>query len=67
MSMYKIQLVIVNPMGSKTDGSADSERLLYQFDPTTMTAAKWAAAFPAVQASVNTLVTRSAPEEPATW
>lgn len=59
--MYRIQLLLLNPMGN------DSETLAFQFDPATLTQAKWSAAFPTVQASLNTLVQRSTPKEPPTW
>jgi hypothetical protein len=59
--MYKIQLSITNPM------TGDSEILTYEFDPTTMTQAKWSGAWPAFQTSLNTLVTRSTPLEPPKW
>ena len=65
MAMYKIQLVIINPM--QNDGSGDSERVMFQFDPATLDAAKWASAFPAVQTMLATLQARSTPNEPPTW
>ena len=65
MSMYKIQLTVVNPM--QIDGSGDSERVLFQFDPATLDEAKWTSAFPAVQAMLATLENRSTPNEPPTW
>lgn len=65
MTMYKIQLTIVNPM--QMDGSGDSERTLFQFDPATLDAAKWASAFPTVQAMLATLEARSTPNEPPVW
>lgn len=59
--MYKITLTLLNPQ------TGDSNELTYQFDPATITQAKWDAAFPAVQAQLTALVTLSSPKEVATW
>jgi amino acid permease len=59
--MYTITVTIKNPVTSKT------AQLYYQFDPNTLDQAKWSAAFPAVQAELNTLKTASAGEEPPVW
>lgn len=59
--MYRIQLTLLNPIAN------DSEALTFQFDPATLTQAKWTAAFPTVQTSLNTLISRSTPKEPLQW
>lgn len=59
--MYKINLTLSNPL------TGDSEVLIFQFDPATLTQAKWNAAFATLQASLNALKARSTPLEPATW
>lgn len=59
--MYRIQLSLSNPQ------TGDSEILTFQFDPTALNQTKWNSAFPTVQASLNTLVTRATPKEPPTW
>ena len=61
MAIYRIQLTLLNPIAN------DSETLTFQFDPATLNATKWAAAFPTVQTSLATLQTRSTPKEPLTW
>lgn len=63
--MYKIQLVVINPM--QNDGSGDSEKVLFQFDPATLDQTKWNSAFPEVQTMMATLKARSTPNEPPTW
>ena len=65
MAIYKIQLTVINPM--QNDGSGDSERVLFKFDPATLDQTKWNTAFPAVQAMLATLEARSTPNEPPTW
>lgn len=59
--MYTITLSLRNPI------TGDSEVMTYQFDPATLTQAKWSAAFTAVQAKLTTLVSRATPLEPPTW
>jgi hypothetical protein len=59
--MYRIQLTLSDPL------MGDSETLTFQFDPATLNQAKWNAAFPTVQGSLTTLVTRATPKEPPTW
>lgn len=59
--MYTIELTIKNPI------TGESRRLIYQFNPATMTQAKWTAAFPTVETEINGLVTASEPNEPPTW
>lgn len=65
MAIYKIQLVIINPM--QDNGSGDSERVMFKFDPATLDQTKWNSAFPAVQAMLATLEARSTAKEPPTW
>lgn len=59
--MYRIRLALENTQ------TGDSQMLIYQFDPATLTQAKWSAAFPAVSAALQALVAASTPKEPATW
>lgn len=59
--MYKITLILTNAM------TGDSEAMTFQFDPATLNAAKWTAAFPTVQTRLTTLQQRSTPLEPLTW
>lgn len=59
--MYKITLAMSDPL------TGDTEVLTYQFDPASLTQAKWSTAFPAVNAALQTLTTRAAPKEPPTW
>lgn len=59
--MYKVNLTFTNPV------TGDTQALVFQFDPATLTQAKWNAAFPAVQGALATLQARSQPLEPLTW
>jgi hypothetical protein len=59
--VYRISLTLTNAM------TGDSSVITFQFDPTTLTQAKWNAAFGAVQAQLTTLHDLSTPKEPATW
>ena len=59
--MYRINLTFSNPI------TGDNQVLAFEFDPATLTQAKWDAAFPAVQAALATLQARSTPLEPPTW
>jgi hypothetical protein len=48
--------------------SGESQLITRQFDPATMTQAKWAAAFPAVvKPAIDALVQSAATAEPTTW
>jgi hypothetical protein len=59
--MYRINLTLTNAM------TGDSVTMTFQFDPATLTQAKWNAAFPSVQAQLVGLQQLSTPKEPATW
>ena len=60
--MYKITVTLENPI------SGGRKAMIYQFDPATMTQAKWSGAFPAVKAELDALVADSVPpKEPPTW
>jgi hypothetical protein len=60
--MFIIELSLRNPM------SGESQLITRQFDPATMTQAKWAAAFPAVvKPAIDALVQSAATAEPTTW
>jgi hypothetical protein len=62
MAMYLISLSLSNPMVHSAPTT-----LSYQFDPSTLTAAKWASALPAVQSALTALVSASTSSEPSTW
>jgi hypothetical protein len=59
--VYRIILRVVNPM------TTESRTLDYQFDPASMTQAKWDGAYAAVQAKINELTTAAPTSEPPTW
>ena len=60
--MFTIELTITNPT------SGENQRIIRQFDPATMTQAKWAAAFPvAVKPAIDALVASAPANEPAVW
>lgn len=61
--LLRIELNIINPM------AGTSRNLSYQFDPATMTQAKWSAAFPTVQGKINEVATDAGtnPNEPPVW
>lgn len=60
--MFTIELTITNP------ASNESRRIVRQFDPATMTQAKWAAAFtPAVKPEIDALVASADANEPQKW
>lgn len=52
--MYRIQITIENPM------LGESELLTYQFDPATLTQAKWDAGYPTVKARIDKLLASAA-------
>lgn len=59
--MFRIRLSLENPL------TGDSEGMVFQFDPASLTQAKWNTAYAAVAAKLATLVANSTPKEPATW
>ena len=59
--MYRIRLTLENPI------TGDSEALIFQFDPPSLTQTKWNNAYTAVKGKLDTLVAESTPKEPATW
>lgn len=59
--MFKIDLTIMNPMTGET------RNLRYQFDPATMSQAKWSAAYPTVQTVIDALATSATTTEPPKW
>jgi hypothetical protein len=61
--VYIIQLILKNPMAS----GPMPVSLNFQFDPATLDAAKWASAFPTVQAALAGLVADSVGKEPTKW
>lgn len=61
--MFLITLTMQNPLAP----SVPAIDLKFQFDPATMTQAKWAGAFPTVQSALNQLIADTTPKEPAIW
>jgi hypothetical protein len=60
--MFIIELTLRNPM------NGESQLITRQFDPSTMTQAKWAAAFPvAVKPAIDALVLSAQTSEPTPW
>lgn len=59
--MFTIELSIRNPIAN------ESQRLVYQFDPATMTQAKWTAAFPAVKTVIDAMAASAVAVEPLKW
>ena len=61
--IFRIDLTVTNPM------AASNRVLTYQFDPTNMTAAKWAAAYNTVKGKIDELVADAGtnPQEPPVW
>lgn len=59
--MFTIELNLANPV------TGQSKRMFYQFDPATMTQAKWSAAFAAVKAEIDALSALAVQNNPPTW
>lgn len=59
--MFVINVTISNPM------ARESRTIDRQFDPATMTQAKWTAAWPTIKAEIDALMGTAQTAEPTPW